>query len=120
MFGLSGRQIFILLVLVAILFAASQYVPAYFASFQFNDFVREEVKFAATNRKKAETIRTDIVQKARELDIELTKDDIHITKRGPSFTLEIEYHWLVNMRVYKQDLIFHASETGELFENASN
>ena len=54
MYGLSGRQIFILLVLVAILFAGSQYVPAYFAAFQFNDYIRQEVKYAVTNRKTPE------------------------------------------------------------------
>ena len=42
MFGLSGRQIFLLLLLVALLFAGTQYVPAYFSAFQLNDFVRQE------------------------------------------------------------------------------
>ena len=53
MFGLSGRQIFILLILIALLFAGAQYVPAYFAAFQFNDYVRQEVKYAASSRKTA-------------------------------------------------------------------
>ena len=120
MFGLNGRQIFILLVLVAILFAGAEYVPAYFAAFEFNDYIRQEVKYAVTNRKTPEMLRTNIVQKANELGIPVQPRDIRITKRGPAFTLELEYRWPINMRLYRHDLIFHSSETGEAFGNASD
>jgi hypothetical protein len=120
MFGLSGRQIFILLVLIAFLFAATQYGPAYFAAFQFNDFIRQEVKFAVTNRKTPDRLRLDIAQKASDLGIPVKPRDIHITRRGPSFTVELEYHFPINMRVYRHELVFHASESGEIFENASH
>ena len=120
MFGLKGRQIFILLVFVALMFAGSQYVPAYFAAFQFNDFIRQEVKYAASSRKTADVIRADIVQKGMDLGIHVMKNDIKITRRGPSFTLELEYHWPIDMKVYQHELVFHASESGEVFENASD
>ena len=121
MFGLGGRQIFILLILAVLLFAGTQYGPAYFAALQFNDYIREEVKFAATTRKTIETIRGNIVTKSHELGIpNITLRDIKITRRGPAFNLDLEYRWPINMRVYKHELIFHASESGELFENASN
>ena len=120
MFGLSGRQIFILLVLVAFLFAGTQYGPAYYAAFQFNDFVRQEVMFAVTNRKGPERIRIDVAQKANELGIPMKPKDVRITRRGPAFTLEIEYHWPINMRLYHHELVFHSSESGEVFENASD
>ncbi len=120
MFGLSGRQIFILLVLIAVFFAGSQYVPGYFAAFQFNDYVRQEVKYAVTSRKTPEVIKQEALEKAAELGIPLTKEDIQITRRGPAFTIDIEYHWPVDMRLYHQDLLFHVSESGEVFENASD
>jgi len=120
MFGLICRQIFILLVLVAVLFARSQYVPAYFAAFQFNDYIRQEVKYSVTNRKTPEMLRTNIVQKANEFGIRVQPRDIHITRRGPAFMLELEYHWPINMRLYRHELIFHTSESGEAFENASD
>jgi hypothetical protein len=120
MFGLKGRQVLILLLLIVLLFAGAQYAPAYFAAFQFNDYVRQEVKYAASSRKTADILRADILQKAKDLGIPLTKKDIHITQRGPSFTLEIEYHWPIDMKAYQHDLVFHAVASGELFENASN
>ena len=120
MFGLKGRQILILLVLIVLLFAGAQYFPGYFAAFQFNDYIRQEVKFAVATRKSPETIRANVLQKAKELGISLTKNDIHITKRGPSFKLELEYRWHIDMKAYQHELVFHASQLGEVFENASD
>ena len=120
MFGLNGRQILILLMLVGLLFAGSQYVPAYFAAFQFNDYVRQEVKYAASSKKTADKLRTEIFEKAGELGIPIKKDDIRITKRGPSFTLEVSYRWPIDMKVYRHELSFHTSQSREMFENASD
>jgi hypothetical protein len=118
MFGLSGRQVFILLLLVMSLFAGSRYAPAYFAVFELNDYVRQEVKYAFTARKTPEALRADIVQKGKDLDIPIQLRDIKITRRGPSFTLEVEYHWPIDLKVYHHELVFHTVETGEVFENA--
>jgi hypothetical protein len=118
MFGLNGRQMFFLLVFIVLLFAATQYGPAYFAAFQFNDYIRQEVKFAASAKTTIDAVRSDLLAKAMELGIPLDKREIRITRRGPSFTVEFDYHWPINMRVYKQDLVFHVSESGEVFENA--
>lgn len=120
MFGLNGRRFLILLILAVIVFAALQYVPPYFASFQFKDYVRQEVKYAAATRKTFDTLRNEILLKANELGIPLTKKDIRFTRSGPTFTLEIEYHWPINMRAYRHELVFRTSESGEVFENASD
>jgi len=120
MFGLSGRQFFFLFILVALLFTGTQYLPAYFAAFQFSDFVHQEVRFAQSARKTSDLLRGEILQRASDLAIPITKKDIVITRRGPSFTLVIEYHWPINMRIYKHDLVFHISEDGEIFENVPN
>jgi hypothetical protein len=120
MFGLSGRQICILLIVVLFLFAATRYVPAYFTAFQFNDFIRQEVKYAASAKKTSDNLRDEIVQKAREFDIPITRRDIHITRQGPAFTLELEYRWPIDMKIYHHELTFHTSQSGEIFENASN
>jgi len=120
MFGLTGRQILILLVLVGLLFAATQYVPAYFAAFQFNDSVRQAVKFAGTSKKTVDGLRDDVFQQAKELGIPITKKDILINRRGPSFTLQVDYRWPINLRIYRHELLFHIEQNGELFENASD
>jgi len=120
MFGLSGRQILIIIVIAALFFAGSQYFPAYFAAFQFNDFVRQEVKYAATSRKTTDAVRESVLQKAGELGIPLNKKDIRITRRGPAFTIDIDYRWPIELKIYHHELTFHTSQTGEAFGNASD
>ena len=120
MFGLNSRQLFFLLILICGLFAAAQYGPAYFKAFQFNDFIHGEAKYAASSRKSTEQLRTTITEKAKELAIPLTARDIHITRRGPAFELELDYSFPIDMRVYQQELKFHVSEQGEIFENDRN
>ena len=87
MFGLKGRQLFILLVLIAALFAGSRYVPGDIAAFQFNDDARREVKYAVSARKSPDAIRQDLLDKATELGIPLDQQDVRITRRGPAFNI---------------------------------
>ena len=115
MLGLSSKKIIGLAIIAAIVFAASQYVPPYVSAFQFNDFIRQEVKFAAASRRTTEDVRNSIVAKAREFDIALEPRDVRITRRGPSFSLNLEYRFPIDMRVYQHELIFRANESGEAF-----
>ena len=115
MFGISPKKLFMFLVFVALVFVAVQYGDAYLTRYQFGDSVRQTVKYAASTRKGTEDIRREVVEKAEELGIDIGPKDIHITKRGPAFTLELEYTSTVNLRVTQHVLTFHVSEQGETF-----
>ena len=116
MLGLNARRIFLILIVVVVLFVGSQYAPAYFTALQFNDFIRQEVKYAGASRKSTDDVKRALLDKAKELKIPLTARDIHITRRGPSFTLDLDYGFLIDLRVYQHELKFHPSEIGESFE----
>ena len=117
MFGLNFRQLFLISLLVAALFAGTQYIPVYFRALQFNDFIHSEARFAAGSRKSMEDLRMTISEKAKELQIPVGPKDIRITRRGPAFQLELDYSFPIDMRVYRHDITFHVSEAGEIFEN---
>ncbi len=119
MFGLDRRQQFLLLIFLGLIFAAAQYGPPYFYAYQFNDFIRQEVKFAVSARKTTNDVRANIAKKALEFNIPITARDIKITRRGPAFIVDIEYRFPINLRVYQHELVFHSNETGEIFEDAS-
>ena len=120
MFGLKFRQLFLLALLALAIFAATQFGPVYYRSFQFSDFVRQEVKFAVSARKSTEMVRAEIVQQARESGIPVGPHDIHSTRRGPAFTVEIEYRIPVDLKAFQQEITFHVTESGEIFENDRN
>jgi hypothetical protein len=115
MFGISPKKLFTLLLFVAGVFVAVQYGSAYLTKYQFEDSVRQSVKYAASTRKGPEDVRREVVEKAHELGIDINPRDIQITKRGPAFTLAFEYIWTVNLRVTQHVLTFNISEQGEMF-----
>jgi|SRR5436190_11295722 len=115
MFGITPKKLLMLLLLAAGIFVVVQYGDAYLTKYQFDDAVRQTVKYAASTRKSTEDVRREVVEKADEFDIDIGPKDIHITKRGPSFTLQLTYTTTVNLRVYQQVLTFDISEEGEMF-----
>jgi hypothetical protein len=103
------RQLFFLLAFIA-LYAATQY-GQHISPFQFNDFATPEVKFAAAARR-CGWGSIDILAEAMQLGVALNERDVHMTKRGPSLTVEFTV-LAINPRVYKHDLVF-ASRVGEI------
>jgi hypothetical protein len=115
MFGLRGRTLILLLLLFAALFAGAQYLPAYYTALQFNDYIQQEVKYAMASRKTPDNIRAEVLDKAKEFNIDVGAKDIQITTQGPAFSLELEYHIPIDLKVRQQDLVFHVNESGELY-----
>ena len=116
MFGLTPKRVFFVAFVVAVVFLAKEYVPPLFARFQFGDSVRQTVKYAAASDKDVEAVRREIVSAAGEYGINITPKDVRITKRGPWFSVDIEYTWPIDLRFKKYDMEFHISEAGEIFE----
>jgi hypothetical protein len=116
MFGLNAKQILLLLLLIVGLFAASQIVPIYFNAFQFSDYIKQEVRFAAASRRTPDDIRVRIVEKAKEFEFPIGPKDVRITRRGPAFNLEINYAVPLDLRLYRREIAFHIFESGELYD----
>jgi hypothetical protein len=95
-----------------VIVVATRVAPAYIDALQFNDYIRQEVKYAVAARRTTDSIRTDVLQKAKELNIGIGPRDIRITQHGPAFTLELDYSIPVDLRVYQRNLDFHVFETG--------
>jgi|SRR5687767_2676821 len=116
MFGLTPKRLFFVAFIVAVIFLAKQYVPPLFSRFQFGDSVRQTVKYAGASNKDVEAVRREIVSAAAEYGLDIKPKDVQFTKRGPSFTVDIEYSWPIDLRFHQHELQFHVSETGEIFE----
>ena len=115
MFGLNPKRIFLIAFILAVIFTARQYVPPYFARFQFGDSVRQTVKYAAASRKNTDAVIREILMSAEDAGVPITAKDILITKQGPFFTVDIDYTWPIDLKVKQYGLEFHVHETGEVF-----
>jgi len=120
MFGLKSRQLFFIVFAAAVVYVATQFIGVYYRAFQFSDFVYQEVKFASSKRKSTEKVRASIADEARSANIPVKPRDIHITKRGPSFSVEIDYSLTVDLRVYQYVWPQHVVTAGPLFEDDRN
>ena len=120
MFGLKSRQLFFILFTVAAVYVATKFIAVYYRAFQFSDFVYQEVKFASSKRKSTEKVKASIADEAKNWDIPVKPRDIHITKRGPSFSVEIDYSLIVDLRVHQFDWPQHVVTAGPLFEDDRN
>lgn len=75
------RILFSLVLIGALIFLGLKFVPVYYGNYSFNDFVEDESKrtsYATTAS--ADSIRDEVFKKAQELDIPLTKEQIHVEK----------------------------------------
>lgn len=116
MFGLSLKRVIAIAVFGGAIYAASQYIPPYIDFYVFNDFIRQEVKYAVSARHTTSQVKQSVFAKARELQLPIVEKDIRITRKGPTFTLEVGYFIPIDLKFYQHDLTFNHSETGESFE----
>jgi hypothetical protein len=116
MFGLTSRRLVFILIILAVVLLARQYVPPYYARFQFGDAVRQTVKYAAAANRSMDGVKREILRSAEDSGVPITEKDIIISKRGIIFTVDIDYAWPIDLRVYKHEIPFHISESGETFE----
>src|SRR5262245_9493713 len=115
MLGLTPRRLVFIAFIVAVIFLARQYAPPLFARFQFGDDVRHTVKYAAAQHQGPNEVLTEVLRLAEEDGVEIAAENIKITRRGYSFTVDIDYSVPIDLKVYKYDLKFHISESGEVF-----
>jgi hypothetical protein len=116
MLGLTPRRLVFIGFIVAVIFLARQYAPPLFARFQFGDDVRQTVKYAAAQHQSPDAVLAEVLRLAEEDGVEIGPENIKITRRGYSFTVDIEYTVPIDLRFRKHDLKFHISESGEVFK----
>ena len=72
-----------------------KFVPVKVAASRFEDFMNEEASFGSI--KTVPQIEKEILARARELGLPITKDNLKITKTRDSITVEAHYEMIVNL-----------------------
>jgi hypothetical protein len=90
------KALLALLVVGAMIFLGVKLVPPYFANYEFQDDLNTLARYATyAQSKTAEDVRTDVLAKARERGIELTGDQIQVTKDGSGVSIDVRYEVVV-------------------------
>jgi hypothetical protein len=86
--GNLGCVLWLVVLGLAILIAVKM-IPVKIASSQFYDFMEEQAKFAA--RTPPADIAKGIVNRAKELELPVSKDDVQVERNGDNIKMHAEY-----------------------------
>jgi hypothetical protein len=107
--GSKLNLIITIAILGSMLFTAIKLVPVYFANYQLQDAIESESRFALTGypKKSVEDIRDDVYNKAQDLGVPATRDNIAVNVQNGSVSIGIDYSVPIDLKVYQFTLQFH-------------
>ena len=89
-----------------------RYVPVYYHTIQFNQYVQDQVPRIRMQA----PLKEAILSKAEEHNLNVTAQDIMMTTTNSVLSVAVEYHVPVNFYVFRQDLKFRAGGSGLLLK----
>jgi hypothetical protein len=98
---------------LAVIVVGIQVLPPFFTNYQFEDEINNAALTATYGTKSEDEIRTVVYNKAKEMEIPITPDQIKVYRVGSQGTgtlaIEASYTVHVNLPGYPLDLNFHAA-----------
>lgn len=115
MLGVTPKRLFSMVLVGGIFYVALQYVPALFYAYEFEDFVRDEVKFAPLRETTdPKHLREHILDQARQYRMIVDKESVQVTNtrdrdRGINvLTVDVNYRMPVDLYYFIHELPFHS------------
>ena len=108
--GGSKLSLLVTLIIVGALgFTAVKIIPVYVESYQFQDSIEAESRFALTGypKKSIDDIRDDVYKKAQDLGIPAKREDIRVNVTNGSVEIGTDYSVLIDLKIYQYTLQFH-------------
>lgn len=117
MLRITLRHLFWTTFLCSSFYAFTQFATVYFYVSEFQEFIKDQVKFAPLRESADEThLRTTILDGARYYNVKIDPDEIKIQKTLtiPGMTwstlgVDVSYTALVDLSLFKQPLRFHTA-----------
>jgi hypothetical protein len=98
--------------LMAGLMALTQYLPVYYNSSEFGEFVRRE----AGHTQSESQLKQSLLERARVYSLPVKASDISISRANAVLRVSVDYRVPVNLIVYNPELTFHVKGSGLLPE----
>lgn len=93
----------------ALILFAVRIIPVYVRSYEFQDAVRSQAKFAGVEAKSPEAIREELLQKARQLNLPIRREQIQVSSRAAGVQITVRYSVPVDLIVRQVNLPFNYS-----------
>ena len=114
----SGKGWFGVIFSLAILGAASYsawvLIPIKINTYEFLDRMREEARFGAVNKKDS-IVHDRLMQKAKQLELPLKPENLHVEREGGTYVITARYSIPVDLKVYQTMWDFDQKATAPIF-----
>jgi len=85
-----------------------RYVPVYYHTSEFNDFVMQE----AQRTRQRDQLKGALLNRAKDYSLPVTEADINITTSDGVIRVAVDYTVPLDLLVYRPELKFHATGAG--------
>ncbi len=101
--------------LLIVIFVGFKVIPVYVNDYELDDYVRQQTPFWLTQRARPESIQKYVLDKAQELSLPVTADNVKVEAPGSFVNVSVDYTVPVDLLVYTLPLHFtHTSENKQI------
>ena len=101
--------------LVAAIYVGWNMIPPYFNNYKLEDIVADEARINSYSTKSEDAMRETVFQKAKDLDIPLTREQIAVSRNGQSIAIDVNYTVHLDFPIHPVDLQFHTSSKNKAY-----
>ena len=103
------KSIIAVAVIVSAVYMAYLLIPIYYNNYSFQDEVDNQARQAVYSQTPAENVQSELAKKAKELEIPLTAEQIHVQRTDGDITISARYTVSIHTPVKDFDITFEPS-----------
>jgi hypothetical protein len=95
------------LVLAALVFFAFLFAPVYIRNLKLQNYVDEMTHRVGSGRQSDDVLRSSVLGKARQLNLPVTEDNVHIYRSEDGLRIDVQYSVTVSAPLYSVNIHFY-------------
>jgi hypothetical protein len=96
-----------ILILGGMAFVLASFAPYYFRNLELQNYVSDVTHSADSRSRSDDLLRTYVLDKARQLNLPVADDNVHIVRSQDDLRIDVRYFVRVNLPGYTVDLHFY-------------
>lgn len=96
-----------ILILAGMVFVLASFAPIYFRNLELQNYVSDVTHSVATRSQSDDLLRTRVLTKARQLNLPVKEDNVHIVHSPDGMRIDVRYFVRVDLPGYTVDLHFY-------------
>ncbi len=104
-----------LAILVGAVYVGWNLIPPYFSDYKLEGAIADEARINTYSNKSEQAMRETVVQKAKDLDIPLTTDNVTVTRGNQMVAIDVKYTIHLDFPIHPVDLNFHTESKNHAY-----